>query len=123
MDDGCGRCSPGSCAAEISDTLLKREKHRNICSTRIDPKRSVSVQCRFSNHRDQRGRLERTSKKSEIRAKDSVEELPLVAIRLGRLAARLMADAADHESRSSSLDDEEAEGSSVLVALPGNWSH
>ena len=59
---------------------------------------------------------------SEIRSKESADEVPSAALRLGRLAARLMADAADHESRSSSLEDE-ADGSSVLVALPGKLSH
>ena len=58
---------------------------------------------------------------SEIRSKESTE-VPSAALRLGRLAARLMADAADHDSRSSSLEDEE-DGSSVLVALPGTLSH
>ena len=62
---------------------------------------------------------------SEIRSKESTDDTPsatLRALRLGRLAARLMADAADHESRSSSLEEEE-EGSSVLVALQGKLSH
>ena len=54
-------------------------------------------------------------------SKESADEVPLPALRLGRLAARLMADAADHGSRSSSLEDEE-DGSSVLVALPDTFS-
>ena len=57
----------------------------------------------------------------EYHSKEIADEVPSPPLKLGRLAARLMADAADHGSRSSSLEEEE-DGSSVLVALPDTFS-